>query len=904
MTRDAAPSRRDWRGILLLAFAYFAVARTARLIAIPPGYATIVWPSAGIAFGALWTWGVELWPGVLLGSFAANAWNPGGAAAPAPLALAAWIAAGAALQAAAAAFLARRALQGRDPLAEEKDLFRFLAIGGPAACLIASTWALIGLRRLGAITPEESAYSWATWWIGDAIGVATAAPLILLWNGPGPNLERRGRRAVAATLTATMIGIAVVHLYAVRDEEQKVLDSASQRLTDVSMTLSVGLNGHLDAVQSAAGFFNSVPEATRAQFGRFAEGVRARHPGLQALEWRPRVRDAQRGAVEAAARRDGLKDFAFRETDGRTVRPRAPEYYPILYAEPARGNEKALGMDITQTSMIREAATRAIATGRPAASGPVQLIQDRESRNSVVVMVPAVAADGRVSGLVEGVYRVDEMIEALLAGADSKSLGIRILDETPPGPPRLLYARPGPGETAAPPLSISGDFGERRWRVELSPRAPAGRGRSALTWFVLLAALFFAYLIAWITLTLLGQTERVAALVESRTSELREQERRLLRAQKMESVGRLAGGIAHEFNNILMGASGLAQIVLQTVGPKHPSAPDLEGIVAAIKRAGNLVTQLLTYSRNKEAVVRPTDLNAVIGKVSKMLGVAVGAQARFDVDAGPSPAWIMADPGQVEQVLLNLAFNARDAIKGKGAVRVSTREILLERGLDTPFLSAKPGRYVALEVADDGPGIPSDVLPRILEPFFTTKPFGEGTGLGLSVVSGIVRQHGGALDIRTGDGRGTALTVYWPACDPPPPEKTPSPSEGAPRGAGKILIVDDEPLMQPLLERILTGYGYECVSVGGGAEALDVLARSPDIRGAVLDLVMPGMDGLETYDRMIRIRPDLKVLILSGYAPPQSEREVARRGLPFLTKPADPERLARALHAALTSPLA
>ena len=418
---------------------------------------------------------------------------------------------------------------------------------------------------------------------------------------------------------------------------------------------------------------------------------------------------------------------------------------------------------------------------------------------------------------------------------------------------------------------------------------------------VLARALVLMYLTSWVVLTLYGRAERTAALVELRTSELREQERRLMAAQKMESVGRLAGGIAHEFNNILMAASGLAQLVLQTLGPEHPSAPDLEGIIAAIKRAGHLVSQLLTYSRRREAQIRATDLNALIARLSKLLATALGSRIALELPPGDEPAWIMADAGQVEQVLLNLCFNARDAVGGKGRIRISIRPMSLERALETSFVSAPPGRYAVLEVSDDGPGIAADVLPHLLEPFFTTKPFGEGTGLGLSVVSGIVRQHGGGLDIESSEGKGATISVYWPATEPTAREKTPVPTS-APRGSGLILIVDDEPLVCSTLARILSRLGYGTLLAAGGEEALRALRGAREVRAVVLDLMMPGMDGLETYDRMIASRPGLKVLFLSGYAPQESENEMKRRGLPFLGKPADPAQLAIALQELLGAP--
>lgn len=890
--------------ILALAAAYFAAAALSRLLAIPPGYATVVWPPAGAALAALWLWGGDLWPGVLLGSFAANLWSPAGAPVGSPVSIAAWISVGAAAQAWAGWALARRALSGRDPLGGERDLFSFLAVGGPLTCLISSSWSLLGMRMLHIIALREAAYSWTTWWVGDCVGVALAAPLILLWFGREGSTGRRGRGAVTGALVVTLATIAVIHLYAVGNEERVLRDHARRKLADMSLTLRVGLAGHLDSLQTSADIFASENVLTREEFHDFALGILARHPGMQALEWRPRVLDADRAAVEARARRDGLKDFSFQAFDPRrkSVRQaRAPVYFPILYAEPLKGNEAALGLDLGQPQ-VRAAAEEALATGRPRASSAIRLVQETGDQKSVVVLTPVRSSrHGGPVGLIEGVYRVGDMMESLLAGVDEDALGLRLYDDTPPHRPELLYSRGVSSGTRENAVTVTGDFAGRRWSVELIPNASfQARTRTALSWFVLAADLLLAYLAAWIVLTLFARAERVSALVEAKTAELRAQERQLMRSQKLESVGRLAGGIAHEFNNILMGAAGLTQIVQQNLGPSHPNSPDLDGVLASIKRAGHLVTQLLTYSRRKEARRTPLDLNELIMHLSKMIGAAVGRRVELQVEVGSEPAWIMADASQVEQVLLNLCFNARDAVSGKGRIRLAARPEAVNAPLDGAVLPVTPGRYVVLEVADDGPGIPAEVQSRLFEPFFTTKPFGEGSGLGMSVVSGIVRQHGGGLDIRTSPGKGTAIRVYWPAADAPPPEKTPVRDASAPRGEGSILVVDDEPQMRTVLEKLLTGFGYRVVCAAGGEEAVKLLAGRPETRGVVLDLVMPGMDGLETYDRLTALRPGLKVLFLSGYAPRASENEVSRRGLPFLAKPADAGQLAWALHELLT----
>ncbi|HEX4048487.1 MAG TPA: CHASE domain-containing protein [Elusimicrobiota bacterium] len=504
-----------WRASALLALAYFTAARLSLLLAIPPGYSTIVWPAAGIALSALWIWGIEAWPGVFAGSCLANAamaWSRGDASL-APYLFSVWIGAGAAAQAVVATLLIRRACDGRDLLAEENDLFRFLLLGGPAACLVSSAWASAGMRLFGEIASRELAFSWATWWVGDSIGVVTCAPLILLWNGRGPAASRRAKLAVAAAFAAIVAGVASVQHYAIRDEEKSVRASAASTLEDVWLTLRVGLAGHLDALQSAADFLAS-DHVTRKQFARFARGALERHPGMLALEWRPRVTDARRREVEESARADGLKGFVFREIDGRTPRARAPVYFPVLYVEPVAGNERALGVDIGPDSIVRDAASTALASGAPAASEGFPLVR-AGGRTGIVALTPSRSAPGaEPKGLVEGVFVVDDMIGDLLAGIDKRELSVRLYDDTPPGPPRLLYAR-GPHVGPSPEaLSVTGGFAGRRWRFELLPTANfAARRRSPLSWFVLFGSLLFSYLVGWVVLTLYerGEKARITA---------------------------------------------------------------------------------------------------------------------------------------------------------------------------------------------------------------------------------------------------------------------------------------------------------------------------------------------------------------------------------------------------------
>ncbi|MFI5349745.1 MAG: CHASE domain-containing protein [Elusimicrobiota bacterium] len=504
--------RLRWRGTLLLALAYFATARLSLLLAIPPGYATIVWPAAGVAFGALWVWGLELWPGVLIGSCAANAAMVAarGDISLSSYLLSAWIGVGSAAQAVAAAAFTRRALGGRRPLEKDKDLLVFLLLGGPLACVLSSTWSLLGMSLFRAIGPGEYLFSWSTWWIGDSIGVAVGAPLVLLWPS---RRSHRGRLAVAAALAAAIAAVAGLQQYAIRDEERNARSRAALTLTDLSLTMRVGLAGYLDSVQSAADFFSSAGAVTREQFARYARGTLERHPGMQALEWRPRVPDARRRAFEETARREGVAGFRITEVeDGRVVpRGRAEEYFPILYAEPVNGNEKAFGLDINHIQPpIHDAAVRAMAGAVPVASGGVRLVQESGGQTGITVLVPVRRRpDDEPFGLVEGVFRVGDMMGTLLSGVDTRTLGVRLYDDTPPGAPQLLYERDLPSRSTFEPISMTGDFGGRRWRIELIQSADFEKHpRATLSWFALFGSLLFIYMISWVVLTLYGRGEK------------------------------------------------------------------------------------------------------------------------------------------------------------------------------------------------------------------------------------------------------------------------------------------------------------------------------------------------------------------------------------------------------------
>ncbi|MDQ4124041.1 MAG: PAS domain S-box protein [Actinomycetota bacterium] len=341
-------------------------------------------------------------------------------------------------------------------------------------------------------------------------------------------------------------------------------------------------------------------------------------------------------------------------------------------------------------------------------------------------------------------------------------------------------------------------------------------------------------------------------------------EAQLRQAQKMEAVGRLAGGVAHDFNNILAVILNYGEFVLDDLAEDDPARADVRQIVAAGQRAATLVHQLLAFSRREAVEHRPVDLNQVVDGLRELVARAIGEHIRLEVDCAPALREVKADRGQLEQVLLNLAVNARDAMPDGGVLTLSTHEESVATG--GPHGLA-PGRYVKLVVSDTGEGIDASIRDHIFEPFFTTKPQGEGTGLGLSTVYGIVNQTHGHIDVASDVGRGTTFEVWLPATD----ERAWAREEAGPRTVtgpafGKILVVEDEDAARDLVARILTRNGFDVVTMPSGPLALEwCRGNGEQIDLLLTDVVMPEMSGTTLAQRVAALRSGVRTLYMSGY---------------------------------------
>jgi PAS domain S-box-containing protein len=401
-------------------------------------------------------------------------------------------------------------------------------------------------------------------------------------------------------------------------------------------------------------------------------------------------------------------------------------------------------------------------------------------------------------------------------------------------------------------------------------------------------------------LTFLGVDAELVLVTD--VTERNRLEERLRQSQKMEAVGRLAGGIAHDFNNILSAVLGYSNLVLEDLPDDDPRRPDIEEVRDAGMRGAALTRQLLMFSRPQVAERQVLDINSVIAGVRKMLARIIGEDIVIETRLSPDVGQVRMDPGHLEQIVMNLAVNARDAMPDGGRLTIETTEVELDELHHGGSKLLPAGRYVMLAVSDVGVGIPRDQQARIFEPFYTTKQPGEGTGLGLSTVYGIVQQNGGSVLVYSEPGHGATFKVYLPRVEAA--ATTAEPVAAAPaRGNAResILFVEDEPSLLKVGCQILTRAGYTVIGMPGPEEAIAYAAEHPGkIDLIATDMVMPGLSGREMVGRIRLKRPDVRVLFMSGYTDDAiMQRGATEPGTAFLQKPFSGEGLARKVRAVL-----
>ena len=545
-------------GIIGLAAAYAVTGKLSLLLAIPPGYATAIWPPSGIALAAVLLYGYRIWPGVMLGSFLVNIWTgfdaSSGSAVLASLVVPVGIGGGAALQALVGAYVVRRFAGFPNPLANEREVFSFLFWGGPASCLVNAIIGCSILLVAGKLPASSFPANAGTWWIGDTIGVMVFAPLVLTWALHPREMWKPRRLSVTLPVAvAFALTIAAVHFGATWERRQLVLQFERQAAT-VAGALEKGLLANVAILHSLESFFAASTHIDRGEFRAFVNRSLAEHRSLHALSWNPRVLNKERPDHESATRREGFADFQITERDAEGKLTRAaerPDYISVHYIEPFEGNERAFGYDVASNPTRRKALDLARDTGKPVATARITLVQETGKQFGILVFMPVYrnglphnTLDERrqnLAGYMVGVFRGGDLVNTALAGLEQEGLVYRLHDESARADKQFLFEnRPeGHGISVLEEKGIFGGsepigtnfpiaVGERQWRLQIVPSQEyVAQHRPGNAWLVLIAGMLLTSMVGSFVLVVSGRNEQLRGLVDERTHDLAHSEKQV-----------------------------------------------------------------------------------------------------------------------------------------------------------------------------------------------------------------------------------------------------------------------------------------------------------------------------------------------------------------------------------------
>jgi signal transduction histidine kinase/ActR/RegA family two-component response regulator len=591
------------------------------------------------------------------------------------------------------------------------------------------------------------------------------------------------------------------------------------------------------------------------------------------------------------------------EQDAALLMSGYPGYQAIEWVDPAFrarwiapliGNQADLDLDFGSEARRRSALNAAQDMHDVFITRPIELTQ---GGRGFLVCVPIFSGES-FSGFIVGVFRYQDLLDRVLEDVPG-DYRVAVFDGDDE-----VYARP----SSSPPRanrwsqSANANLSTHVWQVRVWPAPETlARASSPLPGITLVGGLFVAWLLAalvHVAQTAEFQAREVIAAHETLKTEIRERqqaEEQLRQAQKMEAVGRLAGGVAHDFNNLLLIIKGHALLSLKSIAAPSPLRKNLKDILSAAERASSLTRKLLAFGRKQVLQPKVLDLNSLVTQVAELLPPLLGEDIRLVTSLKPRLGRVKADPGQIEQVIVNLAVNARDAMPMGGELTIQTANVEWDESASQHRPKIQPGSHVMLAVKDTGHGMDAETLSRAFEPFFTTKEKNKGTGLGLSTVYGIVEQSGGTITVSSVPGQGTAVTIYFARTQEPLEQiDARKPAAGVIGGSETILVVEDDDAVRKMTRTFLTTKGYTVIEARNAAEALEIAERNCESIDLILtDLVMPGMKGRELAERMAKEHRGLPVLYMSAY----TEDSVVNRGIldpgtAFIEKPFGPDDLA------------
>ena len=760
------------RTILLVTISYWVSARLGLLLAIPPGYATAVWPPSGVGLGAVLICGYWVLPGIWLGSFLANAQTTFDVHALFPaLLLPVGIALGATAQAAVSTHLIRRFVGYSYALVEDRDIFRFFILAGPAGCCINSSIGITLLFLAGKTTLSGFAINWLTWWVGDTIGVMIFTPLMLaLFGKPEVGWKMRSR-SVALPLCLTF-ALTTAIFFNVRKDEQQQQQQEFRRLADLAIrNIEDEFQRYQIALDSLRGLFDSSQSVTRETFHVFAAQLTRHVNGLQAVEWAQHVTNSQRGLFENGQKDAAKRDFTIRERNavGKLL-PAADrdEYVVVTYIEPMEANRLALGYDLASEPKRRSALERARDTNQISATAPIELVQETRHQSGVLLFLPVYAAQAphttveqrrlALQGYVLGVLRVGDVMDTALSfmGGERKKLCLRLSDEDADEAVKAFFVDPCFSLQSELLAHQTLAWVGRHWLLEIS--GVTGDFVQTLTaWYVLLGGMLFCGMLSGFLLMLTGRTIQVEAVVLERTMALKqlneslelriheeiakshEKDHLIIQQSRFAAMGEMIGNIAHQWRQPL---NALGLILANIQDAYEYNELTAEYLVGQVKVGNQLIQKMSTTIDDFRHFFRPCKEPQVFSAkqaIDEALALVSASFNNNNIDIKleiVDDALIQGFPNEFSQVLLNLFANAKDAILAR---RVSKGNVRIKLAMDGP--------WVIVTIADNGGGISDTVLGKIFEPYFSTKDMGTGIGLYMSKMI-IEESMKGHLDVR------------------------------------------------------------------------------------------------------------------------------------------------------------
>jgi signal transduction histidine kinase/ActR/RegA family two-component response regulator len=722
---------------------------------------------------------------------------------------------------------------------------------------------------------------------------------------------------VVALLTGVFVSI-LAAMQLSRANDARVSDRFSSSAESIVGAVENQIQTEFTLLRGTAGFFDSSQTVTVDEFGTYIArlDLERNYPGVLGIGFA--VADTERSRLEQlASQLDPNREV---EVEAWPEGERSP-YSTILFLEPRNEmNLEAIGFDMMSEATRREAMMEAARTGRTTLSGRVQLVQeiDPVKQPGFLVYTPLYRNDGRDHyGWVYSPLRAYDLFEALFPHDDRAEISISIFDGAP-SEASLLYRSATPPDDARETIVRTIDVGDREWQIVMVAMPGFASGvNSALPLIIGIVGAVLSILVSLLLWQQARAAERIERQVVLRTSELQATNSRLRnevaarekaesavrQMQRVESIGQLTGGIAHDFNNMLAIVVGNLEIAKQWMNDPKKLERFIDQAMSGADRAASLTQRLLAFSRQQPLSPTRVDANMLIADMSTLIERTIGKLVEVRTEFAENLWPTLVDSAQLENAVLNLAINARDAMEDGNTLTITTGNAIHE--IDDGGTLSAPGEFVVIAVSDTGSGMAPDVQAKALDPFFTTKEVGKGTGLGLSQVFGFARQSGGDLTIESTEGEGTTIKIYLPRFQgekrDAESESPHGPAEGEiPRGIPQeiVLVVDDEEQVLAMTVEQLRELGYTVIHAKDGETALRKLGDNPGVRVVLTDIVMPGMNGNELAERALAAVPDLKIVFVSGFDTISDSSKIAEQhGIVKLQKPFTRQELALAIRA-------